>query len=157
MHAGAHTRRDGAPTCTHLCTRARRDGIVQCLRNLHPVLLEPSPVWRAGDAVRRYAAGERAAWPARVTLRINAALREELGESMPGRTPFPGLSHGHGVRPGHRKQVRDRSGARSQQPCTADVLIRLMCSAAVCGKPAESVSFIEAPGLFCKKLAGKIS
>ena len=28
------------------------------------------------------------------------------------------------------------------------------CKLSVCGKPAESVSFIETTGLFCKKLAG---
>ena len=43
MHAGAHTRRDGAPTCTHPCTRAHSEGRAPCLRSLRRVLLEPSP------------------------------------------------------------------------------------------------------------------
>ena len=43
MHAGAHARRDGAPTCTHPCTRAHSEGRAPCLRNLRRVLLEPSP------------------------------------------------------------------------------------------------------------------
>jgi hypothetical protein len=43
MHAGAHARRDGAPTCTHPCTRAHSEGRALCLRNPRRVLLEPSP------------------------------------------------------------------------------------------------------------------
>ena len=43
MHAGAHARRDGAPTCTHPCTRAHSEGRAPCLRSLRRVLLEPSP------------------------------------------------------------------------------------------------------------------
>ena len=43
MHAGAHARRDGAPTCTHPCMRARSEGRAPCLHILRRVLLEPSP------------------------------------------------------------------------------------------------------------------
>ena len=43
MHAGAHARHDGAPTCRHPCMRARSEGRAPCLRSLRRVLLEPSP------------------------------------------------------------------------------------------------------------------
>ena len=82
MHAGAHTRRDGEPTCTHLCMRARSDGIAQCLRNLHPVLLEPSRVESRGEHEDEGLSYVRRRTLRTIHMRAGAPTGEEAGAAI---------------------------------------------------------------------------